>query len=95
MALNINPGYAPALANMGVVLDARGEFRESAGYFERAIHSALDPGLGAELRYMYGMILAKHGERGRAADQFRDALRLKPDYSPASEALSKIKGGNG
>ena len=95
MALNINPGYAPALANMGVVLDARGEFGESAGYFEGAIHSALDPGLGAELRYMYGMILAKHGEMRKAADQFRGALKLKPGYSPASEALSRIKGGNG
>jgi hypothetical protein len=41
------------------------------------------------------MILAKHGEMAKAAVLFRDALRLKPDYSPASEALSKIQGGNG
>jgi Flp pilus assembly protein TadD len=95
MALKLNPGFAPALANMGVVLDARGEYGEAAGYFEGAIHSALDPGLGAELRYIYGMILAKHGDLGKAAVQFRDALRLKPDYSPASEALTKIQGGNG
>jgi len=95
MALEINPGFAPALANMGVVLDARGQFGEAASYFEGAIHSALDPGLAAELRYMYGMILAKHGEMGKAADQFRGALKLKPDYFPASDALSKIRAGNG
>jgi tetratricopeptide (TPR) repeat protein len=94
-ALSLSPGFAPALANLGVVFDAQGKLEDSSAYFENAIHFALDPGMGAELRYMYGTILVRRGELTKAAGQFREALKLKPDYPPATQSLSKIQGGSG
>jgi len=89
-AIEINPKFAPALANMAIVLEQQGKLDESAASFESAIQNAGNLEMAVQFHYRLGNLLAKKGDAGQAAQQYREALRLKPDYLPASEALRKL-----
>lgn len=94
-SLRIDPHRAGAYLGLAWVLDARRRFEEAAGYFERAIRQ--DP-RDAMARLYYGESLLKsdagRGPRYRfavatppvvllAREQFRQALRLRPDLAEA------------
>jgi Flp pilus assembly protein TadD len=89
-ALEINPGFAPALANMAIVLEQQEKLDESAASFEKAIQNAGSVEMAVQWHYRLGNLLARKGEVNEAAQQYRDALRLKSDFQPALEALRKI-----
>jgi Flp pilus assembly protein TadD len=89
-ALEINPGFAPALANLGIVLDQQGRLEDAAALFQKAIQNAGNLEMAVQLHYRLGNVLAKKGDAPQAAEQYREALRLKPDFSPAVDALRKI-----
>lgn len=89
-ALEINPGFAPALANMAIVLEQQEKFDESAATFEKAIQNAGSVEMAVQCHYRLGNLLARKGEVNKAAEQYRNALRLKSDFQPAIEALRKI-----
>lgn len=94
-ALRIDPALARAYLGLGLVSDARKRFDQAAAFFEKAI--ALDPG-DAMARLYYGESLLK-SDAGRgpmyrfavatppvtllAREQFRQALRLRPDLADA------------
>jgi hypothetical protein len=44
-----------------------------------------------QLRLLYGNVLVKKGEPSRAADQYKEALRIRPGFLPALQALDKIQ----
>ena len=45
----------------------------------------------AQLHFAYGNLLVKRQELSRATEEYREAIKAKPDYFPASEALSKLQ----
>lgn len=93
MALKINPTYGPALADLGIELENQGRLEEASGMLERAIEFGLNPDVEPEFHLRYGDVLIKKGEPAKAVYQYREALRLKPGYGPAVEALNKIREG--
>jgi tetratricopeptide (TPR) repeat protein len=93
-SLEINPAFAPALANMAIVLEQQDKFDESAASFEKAIQNAGSVEMAAQWHFRLGNLLARRGDVTRAAQQYRDALRLKSDFQPALEALRKIPTSN-
>jgi tetratricopeptide (TPR) repeat protein len=93
--LKIDPQFAPALGNMGLIFTDRGDFERASSCFEKGIRAAFDPALVAQLHFAYGNLLVKKHDLLRAIEEYGEAVRYKPDYSPAWEALSKIKGAGG
>jgi hypothetical protein len=44
----------------------------------------------AQTHYRLGNLLAKRDDKDQAAAHYREALRLKPDYTQAQQALDSI-----
>jgi len=89
-ALEINPDFAPALANLGSVLEQQGNLDAAAAAFDKAVQNAGNAEMAVQFHYRLGNILAKRGDSPQAAEHFRSALRLRPDFAPAVEALRKL-----
>ena len=89
-AVEIDPSFAPAWANLGIVLDQQGKLDEAAASFQKAIQYAGNVEMAVQLHYRLGNLLTKKGDAPQAAEHYREALKLEPDFSPAVEALRKI-----
>ena len=77
-AVEIDPKSAEAYNNIGRILASKGQLDEAIPYFQNAV--AIDPDL-AEAHQFLGAAL--YYARGRVADalaQWREALRVRPDY---------------
>jgi Tfp pilus assembly protein PilF len=93
IALKINPTYAPALADLGIELENQGRLEEASARLEQAIECGVNSEMVSELHLRYGDVLVKKGQPSKAVDEYREALRLRPGYAPALDALSKIQEG--
>jgi Flp pilus assembly protein TadD len=93
MAIRLNPAFAEAHNNLGALLLLEGKTAAAIPVLEQAARlSPRDPAL----RFNLGLALEKVDPRA-AASSYREALRLKPDYSEARVRLeilrSRGKGG--
>ncbi len=73
---------------------ARGRTCFEQGEVDRALES-LGPLLAAwdgfaDLHYMVGVLLDRHGDAPAAAERLRDAIRLNPSYAEALVALASV-----
>jgi tetratricopeptide (TPR) repeat protein len=76
----IDPSYAAAWNNLGLLLHRMGRYEEA----RRAYASALDQDPGcAEAAYNQGSLDEDCGEVEQAIDHYRRALQLSPDYADA------------
>src|ERR1700712_1106661 len=75
-AVSLNPGFAEAHNDMGVILAARGSFVDAITCFERAV--ALNPGY-IEARNNLGRGLRSLGRFDEALLQFEHVLKGAPD----------------
>lgn len=89
-ALEINPGYAKALNNMGMARAERQRFAEAVEYFEQAL--AVDPGY-ERARLNLGIAFAKEGHMDKAAVRFREVLRSNPGSEEAARLLEAAEKG--
>jgi predicted O-linked N-acetylglucosamine transferase (SPINDLY family) len=80
-ALEINPNYASAHANLGVVLHLCGDDDSAFEHFRRALD--LDPN-HAGARHNMGSVLLKQGDLDQAIACFLDVLRVAPSYADAA-----------
>lgn len=89
-ALEITPDYGPARANLASAYEQQGRTDEAIAAYSKAIHLITDTTMSAQIHFKLGRLLAKTGNRNDAIEHYREALRLKPDYAPAQQALSGI-----
>lgn len=83
--LQQDPREADALALLGLVLGAKGEFSEALTMAEKAI--ALDPN-AALFQFHYGTILLTAQKLAEAVAAFQKAVALKPDFVEAHYNLA-------
>jgi tetratricopeptide (TPR) repeat protein len=75
-ALELNPGYAQWLNNLGLALDRSGRADEARVQYEAAL--ACDP-RNVEAHHNLGLQFATKGQYGPAIEHFEAALRTDPD----------------
>jgi len=80
-AVEINPGSAEAHNNLGNALASRGQLDQAILQFEKAVE--INPG-SAEAHCNLGtMLYYSHARVQEALAQWREALRLDPNFAPA------------
>lgn len=77
LALKADPGFAPALDNMGFCCFYRGDDQEAMKYFDRSLKA--DPGF-PDSHLGRGMVLARTERFDEALKEFDRAIELKKDY---------------
>ena len=92
-AIRLDPGYAGAHNNLGVVLFRQGKFEEAAAHYNEAIR--LDPGYAAAHNNL-GVVRSPPGEvRGRRRAHYTEAIRLDPGYAEAHNNLGVVRSHQG
>ena len=79
-AIELNPGAAGALVNLGTIYYHLHRFKESLNYYERAI--AVDPRYPLA-HFNLGNLCDEWGQLDRANEHYRTALKLNPNYADA------------
>jgi protein O-mannosyl-transferase len=82
--IRINPRYAPAYINRGVVFRTIGKPEQAIEDFRTALKINPDE---AEARYDLGYLLADNGRTDEAIANFNEALRINPKYAQACNRL--------
>lgn len=87
-ALAADPGHGAALAGLGVLAELAGRQQEAGSWLERAARAAPDDFL---VQYRYGLnrleLAPDRGALRQAADAFRRAVALRPDFAAAWSRL--------
>jgi len=83
-AVRLDPGFAQARSDLGVVLKQLGRTDEAIQQYEAALR--IDPEL-AEVHNNMGSLLGSEGELGRAVEHFRLAIRAEPGHAEAQNNL--------
>ncbi len=87
-ALGLDPGFAEAHANLGLLLDETGRREEAEQCYRRAL--ALNPCLGKTWSNL-GLLLAVQKRFGEAEAAHRRALALSPDSAVARSNLGVLQ----
>ena len=87
-ALRLEPGYPPALNNLGAVRARLGDSAAAERYFHEALARKPD---FAEAHNNLGNIFSARGMLEEAEREYQEALRLKPDSVEFAENLNRIK----
>ncbi|MGH0037894.1 MAG: tetratricopeptide repeat protein [Myxococcota bacterium] len=86
-AVRLDPGHATARYNLAVALSERGELGEAALEFERSLAAYAD---NPDAHYALGVLRALEGSNGAARRHLQEALRLRPGFREAREALAGL-----
>ncbi len=89
-AIEINQNYGSAHANLAAAYEQQGRTEEAIASYVMALGLISDNSMSAQTHFRLGKLLAKTGRAGEAVQHYRDALRLKPDYSQVQQALKSI-----
>ena len=88
-ALKLAPNDGLAQLTQGVVMETAGDEAGAKGWYEKAVASKADL---AEPRLLLGNIAMRQGQYGKAAEQYREVIRLQPTrgeaYAQLAAALS-------
>jgi tetratricopeptide (TPR) repeat protein len=87
-ALRLKPDYAEAHSNLGVALEQAGRLEDAMQHYEQALR--VEPGL-VQTHYNLGIVLLRMGRTSEAAAQYELALKFQPDFSPARDALTRLR----
>ncbi|NTU60659.1 MAG: tetratricopeptide repeat protein [Deltaproteobacteria bacterium] len=86
-AVDLNPSFAPARKNLGMVLQERGEYREAVTHLDVALQRSPDD---AEVHLYRGLCLFKLGDREAARASFEKAWRLAPGAEAGKSAKNYL-----
>ena len=88
----INPDFAEAYNNMGVVLSENGDYGEAIDSYRKAYEIKPD---FAEAYYGVGVARHENGDLDGAIGSYRRALEVAPEYAEASNNLAVVLGEKG
>lgn len=91
-AIEHNPRYAEAYANLGLICQATGNFSEAVEFYRKAV--AYDPDL-LPAHQNLGVVLMMLGEVDAAEESFRQAIAISPGHTSALQHLGVIAGQRG
>jgi tetratricopeptide (TPR) repeat protein len=86
-AVRLQPAYAYAWGNLGNALAAQNKFDNAIVAYASALK--LNPS-DFQTEFNFGLTLYRQGKNVEAKDHLRAALRIKPDYEAARQALQQI-----
>lgn len=87
-ALTVNNRYVETYYNIGITYFHKQDFKNASVYLQKA--TVLDPSYPWSY-YGQGLIYEKQGKTDKACAMFRKALQLKPELTPAQEALTNLE----
>ncbi len=87
-ALEIDPKFAPALLEMGKILEQNGQLDDSLDCYAEALK--IDPDLW-EAHWLTGIIYDRKGLQALALQSFQAVMAAKPDLFPPAEHLKLAK----
>ncbi len=91
-ALRINPDYAEAHYNLGVVYGQQGRIDEAIREYQAALR--INPDY-AEAHHNLGLVYGQQGRTDEAIREYQAALRINPDYAEAHYNLGVVYGATG
>ena len=89
-ALELDPRYPTAAAQLGWLASRRGDDARAAPLFEIAVASDRDPARLAQYRQALGWSYLRLGRGELAREQFTQALKLDPSVQSAREGLAAL-----
>ncbi|AFZ35723.1 sulfotransferase [Stanieria cyanosphaera PCC 7437] len=93
-AIKLNPDFAGAYRNLARVLTQTGNQSKAVERWYQALQ--LEPNWAkAEKHYLLGNTLITHQKIGKAAQCYRQAIKLKPDFLAAYQRLGEILASQG
>ena len=87
-AVRLDPNLVRAHVNLIILYGRTGDFQRASEHFQAAV--ALDPNHIPDAYYNFGVLLMNRDELGEAAECFRKALQLDPDYADAHNDLGLL-----
>lgn len=87
-AIELNPGHAAALYNLGWLEQSAGAYDSARVYYNAAIEA--DPGCW-QAHHGLGNLNVLRGSLQGAIREFRETQRLRPDYWPACQSLAALQ----
>jgi Tfp pilus assembly protein PilF len=89
-AIAIDPEYGNPYNDIGVYLMEKGQYEDAVPYLQRAMEATryecpFFP------HFNLGRVFERTGQWRRAMDEYRQALRLNPDYALASDSLCRLQ----
>jgi len=84
-----DPGDAGLHSSLAGVLGAQGRYPEALRELDAAL--ALDP-INPEGYHNKGALFERQGQPGQAVEQYRTAVRYRPDFEPSRQALFRLTG---
>ena len=90
-ALEIDPEYADAHYNLGLLFHRQGELDEAVNHYKKAIlHGGNNPRPHNNL----GVAYATMGKTREAEEEYQKALKIDPSFDDARVNLERLKGGD-
>jgi Tfp pilus assembly protein PilF len=89
-AIQLDPEFGNPYNDIGAYLIEKGEFDEALPWLERALHSRRYESYHYP-HYNLGRAYMAKEMYTKARYHFEQALKLVPDYAPASEGLEKVR----
>ncbi len=87
LALEYHPRFVEALTNLGLVEMQRGNFERARTLFERACRYNKDL---AQPHHALGVLAERERRPDRAAEHYRQALRVHPGFGPSRANLGRV-----
>jgi tetratricopeptide (TPR) repeat protein len=87
-AAQLDPRSAEARNNMGRILASKGRLGDAIPYFQKAVE--IDPDFAEAHQFLGAALYYARGQVQEALAQWREALRVRPDYVPALNEAAHV-----
>ena len=87
-AASIDPWATSLQSSIGGMFERKGMFKEAEIRYRRAIELS---GISPQAYIDLGRVLEAQGKKDEAINAYKDALKLKSDYTPAQEAVKRLE----